>query len=35
MEYLNVKDGVLYAGENPILLRGMGLGGWLLPEGYM
>ena len=35
MEYLNVKDGVLCAGENPILLRGMGLGGWLLPEGYM
>lgn len=35
MEFLCVKNGSLYAGDQPILLRGMGLGGWLLPEGYM
>ncbi len=35
MEFLQAKDGILYAGSDPMLLRGMGLGGWLLPEGYM
>jgi endoglucanase len=25
----------LYCGNDPIVLRGFGLGGWLLPEGYM
>ena len=35
MEFLNANNGVLYCGKNPIILRGMGLGGWLLPEGYM
>lgn len=35
MEYLTAeKDGVLCGGK-PYLLRGMGLGNWLLPEGYM
>ena len=35
MEKLYVKKGRLMAGDAPILLRGFGLGGWLLPEGYM
>lgn len=35
MEFLHTKDGVLYRADQPIILRGMGLGGWLLPEGYM
>lgn len=35
MEFLHAKGGKLYCGAQPILLRGMGLGGWLLPEGYM
>lgn len=35
MKFLNTKNGVLYQGDDPIILRGMGLGGWLLPEGYM
>lgn len=35
MEFLHTNNGVLYCGKNPIILRGMGLGGWLLPEGYM
>ena len=35
MEFLHAQNGRLYCGDNPILLRGMGLGGWLLPEGYM
>ncbi len=35
MEMLYTKNGILYSGSRPLLLRGMGLGGWLLPEGYM
>lgn len=35
MEFLYANNGVLYCGKNPIIPRGMGLGGWLLPEGYM
>ena len=30
MEFLHTNNGVLYCGKNPIILRGMGLGGWLL-----
>lgn len=35
MEFLRAKAGQIFCGKTPILLRGMGLGGWLLPEGYM
>lgn len=35
MEYLHTEKGVLCKGNRPFLLRGMGLSGWLLPEGYM
>ena len=35
MEFLSIKDGQLLRGGAPFLLRGFGLGGWLLPEGYM
>lgn len=35
MDFLQAKDGQFRAGDRPILLRGVGLGGWLLPEGYM
>lgn len=35
MDFLQTRDGVLCRGTEPLLLRGMGLGGWLLPEGYM
>lgn len=35
MEKLYVENGRLTAGGVPLLLRGFGLGGWLLPEGYM
>lgn len=35
MEFLYTNNGVLYRGSEPIIVRGMGLGGWLLPEGYM
>lgn len=35
MQYLETKNGAIFSGAEPILLRGMGLGGWLLPEGYM
>lgn len=35
MEFLQTADGKLCRGREPFLLRGMGLGGWLLPEGYM
>lgn len=35
MHYLEAKNGRIYCGPQSILLRGMGLGGWLLPEGYM
>ena len=35
MIFLEAKNGKFYIGQLPILLRGFGLGGWLLPEGYM
>jgi len=35
MDFLHIKHGILYQNSNPFILRGMGLGGWLLPEGYM
>jgi hypothetical protein len=35
MEFIYAKNTQLYGGDSPILLRGFGLGGWLLPEGYM
>lgn len=35
MKKLSVEKGRLTAGGIPVLLRGFGLGGWLLPEGYM
>jgi len=35
MEFISAQGGKLFAGEEEILLRGFGLGGWLLPEGYM
>ena len=35
MEFLQTRDGMIYKGSEPFLIRGMGLGGWLLPEGYM
>jgi endoglucanase len=34
--FVHVADGKLVDGSgNPLLLRGVGLGNWLLPEGYM
>ncbi len=34
--FLHVQDGQIVEGNGePILLRGFGLGGWLVPEGYM
>jgi hypothetical protein len=34
--FVRAQDGALVDGTgNPLLLRGVGLGGWLLPEGYM
>ena len=34
--FLHVSDGQIVEGNgDPILLRGFGLGGWLVPEGYM
>jgi hypothetical protein len=35
MEFIKAIGRELYAGDQPILLRGFGLGGWFLPEGYM
>ncbi len=35
MNYIESRDGKLYCGDMPFLLKGFGLGGWLLPEGYM
>jgi len=34
-DFLYCRNGAMYLGTKPILLRGFGLGGWLLPEGYM
>ena len=34
--FLHVEDGQIVEGNGePILLKGFGLGGWLVPEGYM
>lgn len=34
--FLHVQEGQIVEGDGePILLRGFGLGGWLVPEGYM
>ena len=34
--FLHVENGqIVEGGGEPILLRGFGLGGWLVPEGYM
>jgi hypothetical protein len=35
VDFLHIKDKKIFAGNRPIMLRGMGLGGWFLPEGYM
>lgn len=35
MHFLRTNGRTIYAGERELLLRGMGLGGWLLPEGYI
>lgn len=35
MEFLKVENGRIRRGGEEFLLRGFGLGGWLLPEGYM
>ncbi len=35
MEFIKSKGTQLFSGDSPILLRGFGLGGWFLPEGYM
>ena len=34
--FVHVEDGQIVDGNgDPLLLRGFGLGGWLVPEGYM
>lgn len=35
MQYIKAKNRQLFCGDTPIVLKGFGLGGWLLPEGYM
>ncbi|MCR4694389.1 MAG: glycoside hydrolase family 5 protein [Pseudobutyrivibrio sp.] len=35
MDYLKATPQGVFAGDKKIILRGMGLGNWLLPEGYM
>jgi len=35
LDFLYTENGKLRNSSGPVLLRGMGLGGWLLPEGYM
>ncbi len=35
MDFLRAVDKAVLEGNSPILLRGFGLGGWFLPEGYM
>ncbi|MBP1755101.1 MAG: glycoside hydrolase [Firmicutes bacterium] len=35
MKYINAVGKELYVNNKTILLRGFGLGGWFLPEGYM
>lgn len=35
MDFVKATENGLVLGGKPLLLRGFGLGGWLLPEGYM
>ncbi len=35
MSYINIENNKLYKDNKEIYLKGFGLGGWLLPEGYM
>ncbi|RRD50214.1 glycoside hydrolase family 5 protein [Arachnia propionica] len=35
MEPVRCRDGELTVGGDPVQLRGVGIGNWLLPEGYM
>ena len=35
MGYVHASGTSLMRDGKPVLLRGFGLGGWLLPEGYM
>lgn len=35
MEFIKAIGRDIYSGKAPMLLRGFGLGGWFLPEGYM
>ncbi len=35
MDFIRAVGKDIYAGDTSILLRGFGLGGWFLPEGYM
>ncbi len=35
MNYLKANKDTIYDGDKPVILRGFGLGGWFLPEGYM
>lgn len=35
MDFIRAAGKDIYAGSSPVLLRGFGLGGWFLPEGYM
>ena len=34
-EFMYAKGQDLFIGQEKILLQGVGLGGWMLPEGYM
>jgi endoglucanase len=35
VSFIKSNNRSLYCDDEPIILRGFGLGGWLLPEGYM
>jgi aryl-phospho-beta-D-glucosidase BglC (GH1 family) len=35
MNYVKAVGSELHVDNKPVLLRGFGLGGWFLPEGYM
>ncbi len=35
MEYLKANKNKIYAGQAPVRLQGVNLGGWLMPEGYI
>jgi len=34
-QFLQCRSAKMFCGDTPVLVRGFGLGGWLLPEGYM